>query len=342
MAKINEKTYINTLIIRSYKAIFNFINTVRNKGKTWIFAKTAFKQFKKHGKTTMWIRRFSNEIKKTKGKLFKPKLMKELGLNANNFKWVGTTAYYKRRRVFEPFLYLLTLSQAKAARSSDDGKTEMVIFDEYTTTPAKYALYRGNEVEDFLDIVDSMRREHKVTVYLLGNKESAINPYYRYFGIPAMPDTFEGIRTYNDGTILCYYSNTVPEEIAGTDFNSRFMRAIKNTPHARYLTEGQTKGVSNRIAKKPNGAKYLCQFDIIGGFSLFSHKNIIYVVQGVDKSKLVYVETPKSYAKQLVIAPCDKVLFKELIEAYKYGLFYFDSPTAEELFNPLKRIFAIK
>ena len=62
MAKINEKTYINTLVIRSFKAIFNFINTCRNKGKTWIFAKTALKQFKKHGKTTMWIRRFSNEI----------------------------------------------------------------------------------------------------------------------------------------------------------------------------------------------------------------------------------------------------------------------------------------
>lgn len=342
MAKIDESKFIDTNRIRSYKAIFNFINTCRNKGKTWGFAKIAFCQFKKHGKSTMWIRRFSDEVEKTKGKLFKPDLKKELGLNNNNFKWVGYTAYYKRRGNFEPFLYLTTLPRAKSARSSDDGRTKIVVFDEYTTTPAKYALYRGNEVVDFLDIVDSMRREHEITVFLLGNKESALNPYYRYFGIPSMPIKFEGIRTYNEGTILCYYSNRVPDKIAKTDFNTRYMKALKNTPHAKYLTEGAIKGTSERIEKKPKGAKFLCQFDFIGGFSLFQSKNKIYVVAGVDKTKLVYVETPKTYAKQLVIAPCDKVLFKELLEAYKYGLFYFDTPAAEELFLPLKRIFAIK
>lgn len=342
MAKIDESKFIDTNRIRSYKAIFNFINTCRNKGKTWGFAKVAFCQFKKHGKTTLWIRRFSDEIEKTKGKIFKKKLKKELGLNSKNFKWVGSTAYYKRKNEFEPFLFLCTLSRAKSVRSGDEGATEFVIFDEYTTTPAKYALYRGNEAEDFIDMVYSMKREHAVTAFLLGNKESAINPYFRYFGIPAMPTTFEGIRTYNDGTILCYYSNTIPDEIAKTDFNKRFMTAIKNTPYAKYLSEGAIKGTSNRIEKKPRGAKFLCQFDFIGGFSLFQSKNKIYVVAGVDKTKLVYVETPKTYAKQLVIAPCDKVLFKELLEAYKYGLFYFDTPAAEELFLPLKRIFAIK
>ena len=257
MAKIDESKFIDTNRIRSYKAIFNFINTCRNKGKTWGFAKVAFCQFKKHGKTTLWIRRFSDEIEKTKGKIFKKKLKKELGLNSKNFKWVGSTAYYKRKNEFEPFLFLMTLSRAKSARSADEGATEFVIFDEYTTTPAKYALYRGNEAEDFIDMVYSMKREHAVTAFLLGNKESAINPYFRYFGIPAMPSSFEGIRTYNDGTILCYYSNTIPDEIAKTDFNKRFMTAIKNTPYAKYLNDGAIKGTSNRIEKKPRGAKYL-------------------------------------------------------------------------------------
>lgn len=341
--KIDEHKFINTIAIRSYKAIFNFINTVRNKGKTWGFALIAFKQFKKHGKSTMWIRRFSNEIKKTKGKLFKPKLMKYLGLNESNFKWNGYTAYYKRKDKFEPFLYLLTLSQAKSARSSDEGNERFVIFDEYTTTPAKYALYRGNEVEDFVDIVDSMRREHEITVFLLGNRESALNPYYRYFGIPFADENFEGIRTYNEGTILCYYSKTVPDEIAKTDFSTRYLKALKNTPHINYLMNGATKGKSTRIEPKPTkGCHLVAQFDFIGGFSLYSCKNKIYVCVGIDKTKLVFVDSPKNYNRQSVVASCDKIIFKEVIQAYKYGLIYFSEPAAEELFLPFKRIFQLK
>lgn len=339
---IDEHTFLNALRICSFKAIFNFINTCRNKGKTWIFCRIAFTRFKKHGKTTLWIRRYKDELKKTKGKLFKPKLLKQLGLNESNFKWVGFTAYYKRKDTFEPFLYLLSLSQAKAARSSDDGRTRLIVFDEYTTTPAKYALYRGNEVEDFLDIVDSMRREHEIQVFLLGNKESAINPYFRYFGIKPMPENFEGIRTYNDGTILCYYSNTVPDEIAKTDFSSRYNKALKNTPHLRYLNNGETKGKSNRVEKCPKKNKLVCQFDFIGGFSIYACNNKLYVCCGLDKSKLVYVNTPKSYAKQISLASSDKVMFSDIVTAYKYGLMFFDTQAAEELFLPVKALFQLK
>ena len=51
---------------------------------------------------------------------------------------------------------MFALTDADAVRSADDVDVDTLIFDEFTKTPNKYKRYRGNMVNDFIDILFSM------------------------------------------------------------------------------------------------------------------------------------------------------------------------------------------
>ena len=57
------KKYFSALDVSSYNAIYTFIISNRNYGKTWGFKRRAWKRAMKHGKKTLWIRRFQKEVK---------------------------------------------------------------------------------------------------------------------------------------------------------------------------------------------------------------------------------------------------------------------------------------
>ena len=67
---IYSNDYYNNIKIQSYNSVFNFINSNRNFGKTWSFKKRAFIRGIKHGKRTIWIRRFQNEVKEAKNTFY--------------------------------------------------------------------------------------------------------------------------------------------------------------------------------------------------------------------------------------------------------------------------------
>ena len=56
--------------VTSRGAVFSFVNTNRNFGKTWLFKKRAFKRALKHGRKTIWVRRFKKEAKEAAAKFF--------------------------------------------------------------------------------------------------------------------------------------------------------------------------------------------------------------------------------------------------------------------------------
>ena len=78
--------FYNTLRVSSYGAIFNEIKGARNLGKTAAFACRAVKRFIRKGSTTLWLRRFENEARNTRGKLYKPKILDIAGIPRKSFK----------------------------------------------------------------------------------------------------------------------------------------------------------------------------------------------------------------------------------------------------------------
>ena len=64
--------------IKSHNAIYNFIDTERNDGKTWSFKISGVIRFIKHHKKTIWNRTFVSEKKETKKKFLSRKLIAKI------------------------------------------------------------------------------------------------------------------------------------------------------------------------------------------------------------------------------------------------------------------------
>lgn len=314
--------FYNTLRVSSYGAIFNEIKGARNLGKTTAFACRSVKRFIRKGSTTLWLRRFENEARNTRGKLFKPKILDIAGIPRKSFKWDGYNAQIEVKGKFRTFLKVAKLSDWAALRSADDGTTETIVFDEFATTPERYARYRGNEVENLIDLAVSMKREHNCRVFMLGNKEYLADPYTTYFGVEPPEPEFRGIRTYKNGSFLIEINDDIPDEIQAA-YAGKWDNLLKGTKYGEYLFNGATKGQSGNIWSLPKGATRLYQFDFAAPVTAFYANGNIYLKSTIDKSRFIFVDMPRNYARQQVIRPSDKFYFTGLISAYKTGLVKF-------------------
>ena len=75
---------------KSYNAIYNFIDTERNDGKTWSFKIAGVINFIKHHKKTIWNRTFVSEKKETKKKFLSRKIIKKINEELHKYnskKW---------------------------------------------------------------------------------------------------------------------------------------------------------------------------------------------------------------------------------------------------------------
>ena len=58
----NNNNFIDFLELWSFNAIYNFVDTVRNTGKTTKCKAWAIARYLKHGKQTLWVRAFEDDI----------------------------------------------------------------------------------------------------------------------------------------------------------------------------------------------------------------------------------------------------------------------------------------
>ena len=338
------KKYFSALDVSSYNAIYTFIISNRNYGKTWCFKRRAWKRALKHGKKTLWIRRFQKEVKEAVSTFYASKdLLQWIGdiepydptTKKGNLKQVGRTFYIKRGKRWEWFLKVAALSDSNALRSADDVDCDTIIFDEFTTTPQKYKRYRGSEVDDFVDAFFSGKREHEVRCFFMGNKESISNPYFTYFGIPSLPKHFEGIRTFREGSIAVQQINNKPK--TSTNYDKKVAALLRGTPYGRYIYEDEYKtahGVKPR--KTPaNASEYIqlnwnsneIKISILNGF--------FYVNKRIDKTRRVYTDTPlHKYKNEFLLVKRQKKLFNALIDALADSRIYYENEAAFEALLP--------
>lgn len=329
--------------VTSRGAIFTFINTNRNFGKTWLFKKRAFKRALKRGRKTIWVRRFKKEVKEAATKFFtSADLRKFCGIEwydpdtkQGNCKQVGNTFYVKRRGRWEWFLQIVALTDAANMRGVDDVKVDTIVFDEYRTTPERYARYRGNEVTDFIDIFFSAKREHEIRCFFLGNKESTADPYFTYFGIPTFPDTFEGIRMFRGGSVCVQFINN-KQNTQSDEYAHKVENLLRGTSYGAYIYESATKTKKPvRVKKTPLGATYYVQLYIRGQYvRILLYDGCFYVSAGADKSKPVYCDTQTNAPRHFLLTKRLKRYFVALENALTDGRVYYASNAVYESVVP--------
>lgn len=90
-----------------------------------------------------------------------------------------------------------------------------------TSGQKKYYLH--NEVDVFLNLIETIARMRDVRVFLLGNAGNIItNPYFLYFDLQIPYNT--DIKTYKDGLILLQYMKN--EEYRQAKANTRFGKLV--------------------------------------------------------------------------------------------------------------------
>lgn len=335
----------NKLLSHS-KAVFYFVNTTRNYGKTWNFKYRSVKRALKKSKKTLWVRRFKKEVKQCIKSFFKSKdLQKYCGVsfydkNTNptgNLKLLGDTFYIKKGKKWLDFLQIVALSDVNNVRSADDVDIDTIIFDEYTTTPKKYLAYRGDEVSDFIDIFISIKRNHIVKCIFLGNKESYNNPYFNYLGISAPPYNFDGFKYFKNGSIVVEQRNNL--NVRENEFEGQVKNLLKNTKYGDYLYRSTYKSnCRNKIAKAPSNAQCYCQFVFSSPIAIYQQNDLFYVSKKLTNTLPIYAKKiVNKYPNERQLFNRHKRYFTALINAIADNRLYFESNEIAENFEEIKK-----
>ena len=313
------------LKLESYGAILNFIIDNRNTGKTTQFKKRSLIRAIKKKTMCVWCRRFENEIKDCKKEFLNNKFFAVLKADfgtrfkKEDFKINGNYAMYKNI----PFVYFLNLQKATSDKGIDAENIDTIVFDEFMAEEIRYSYYHGNEVHDFFKIFFTKKRKHAdgseshINIYMLGNRDSFTNPYYKYFNLPQIPIDFEGIKTFRDGSIAVMQLNNDAMQ-DNSRYGKKLEAMLKNTPLDNYLHGNVLNNVSMDYKQAPKNAVIYAQFDCGYNLSFVTQNGLIYAKNGLNKGKLVFVDKPKDkYKKCYVVNRSKKSLFAHLDYCYK-------------------------
>lgn len=336
-------SHYNALPVLSYNGVFTEIITNRNYGKTWAFKRRAWRRAVKHGKKTLWVRTFKKEAKEAAASFYSSvDLQKYCGIlpydaetKTGNMKQVGNTFYYRKGKKWVWFLKVCALSDTNSLRSADDVNTDTIVYDEFTTTGDRLRRYRGNVVNDFIDLFFSIKREHEVRCFMLGNKENVLNPFLTYFGVKPLPSTFEGIKVYRGGALVVQQINNKPVE--HTDYDSKVRSLLNGTAYGRYIYEDAYKGAQTvKRATPPKDATTYVQLDVEGyPLRVWVSGGTFYVTSKIDATQRVYTLTVyNKYKREFLLVRAQKPYFVALVNALADSRVRYDSQQTYEAIQP--------
>jgi len=333
--------YYNGLFALSFNAIFTFIITNRNHGKTWTFKRRAFRRAIKHNHKTLWVRTFKKEVKECVASFYSSiDLQKFCGIvpydkdtKEGNLKQEGNTFYYRRHKKdkWKWFLKVCAVSDSNTLRSADDVKLDTIIYDEFTTTLDKFNRYHGNVVNDFIDLFFSMKREHKVRCVFLGNKECIRNPFYVYFNIKALPMSFNGIKRFRKGSIIVQQVNNKAKNT--NEYDNQVHNLLNGTSYGNYIYKSTYKNTTNiKKRKTPSNAQMYVQLDINNyPIRISVLDGNYYVNNTIDIKRRVCTLKPlNKYENEILLIKRYKSEFIGLIDALSNNTVYYDNDTTFE------------
>ena len=225
----------------SYNAMFNFIIGERGVGKTFGAKKYAINRFLKKGEQFVYLRRYKTELKESCGDTGKFFGAIQEYFPDHEFSVHGHTLKCGKRTMG----YALALSVANILKSTSFNKVGTIIFDEFILDKGSYH-YLQNEVEQLLDIVETVARLRDIRVFFLGNAISITNPYFTYFNL-TLPYKSD-IKTFKDGLILVNYIKNI--EYREMKHQTRFGKLIAGTDYAKYAIDNEFLRDSKTFIKK--------------------------------------------------------------------------------------------
>lgn len=309
----------------SYNAMFNFVIGERGVGKTFGIKDYCIKRFLKYGDEFVYLRRYKTELAESCGstaKFFAPHMPY---YPDHQFQVQGQKLMIDKKVAG----YALPLSVANILKSTSFEKVKIIIFDEFIIDKGTYH-YLGNgqsEVEQFLDLVETIARLRDIKVFFLGNAISITNPYFTYFDLN-IPYNSE-FKTYKDGLIVVNYIKN--EVYRKAKHESKFGKLIEGTKYSDYAIDNQFLRDSKSFIKHKTGAaqhyfilKYNKQdYGIWNDWK----EGIIYISKDYDPAcPIIFTVTSEDHDEQSIMLKLrSSIFFKSVIEHYRLGKLCFES-----------------
>lgn len=251
---MNDSIYLDFNKPMSYGAFMTYIVTERGLGKSYGAKKYVAKRFIKKGKQFVYLRRYKTELKKAMNNngFFK---QIELDPEVKNHKFSNNkdTMYIDG----EICGYAIPLSVANILKSSTYDNVDTIIFDEFLLDKGNYH-YLQNEVDQLLDVIETVARLRDIRVIFLGNAISITNPYFEFFNI-SLPYNSEVkiCKKDNKGNplIVIYYARN--QKYRDVKKATRFGQLITGTDYGEYAIDNNFLRDSKYfIRKKTKLAKF--------------------------------------------------------------------------------------
>ncbi len=333
--------YYNYNRILTYNALLNFLIGERGVGKTYGAVKFVTKQFIKKNEQFAYIRRYKSDLKTSVSTFFTSVI--------NNNEFPNYTLSAKHDKFFcngAVCGYAMTLSTAQDLKSTNFDGVKYIIFDEFIIDEGQKKYYLHNEVETFLNLVETIARMRDIRIFLLGNAGNVVtNPYFLYFDL-SLPFNND-IKTFKDGLILLQYMNN--EEYRKEKSKTKFGKLVANTSYEKFAIQNMDTHLNkNFLEHKQATSKFTFAFiyenETFGVWFDYVLGKVYVSKDYIQNTPFIFATTLKDHTENtLFLASARRYnCWKNFIENYQLGNVRFENQKIKNITTDLIKKILLK
>lgn len=329
-------TYFSARYILSKNALVSLVFSDRSDGKTFDCKARALEDYEKDGSQTIYMRRYKSEITEKMYKGFFNEVLdveKYYRFRLWEFKYsrAGVQVRKNKKDEWDWILFFLPLTMTGKFKSqfSEVLRIKTIDFDEYIPLDGRYIKDELGILLEFWKSID--RDRDMVQIIILGNRVTAFNPCFDYFGID-LEITKDKVRLYKNNTLAVQiYSNREHREARE---KGKFKDLIRGTKYEDYDNGGILNALDVKLKNRDN-FEYMCSFKTERGEGSIWHKDGQIVISK-NKRNDGYVLMDKMYSLKRESYLCNFGNFGKVFKnIYRRGDMFFEDEKCFYIFEKI-------
>lgn len=334
---MKDKIYYDYQRVLSYNALMTFIIGERGVGKSYGAKEFVADRFINKNKQFVYIRRYKTELKEAMMKKGHPLFFEQIIYNEDgtkNKKYENHKLSNKNDTMYiddKLCGFAIPLSIANILKSSTYNNVDTIIFDEFIIDKGCYH-YLQNEVEQLLDVIETIGRLRDIRIIFLGNAVSITNPYFTYFNL-SLPYKTDIVVSKKDNKgnpliIVNYIKNLKYREVKK---QSRFGQLIDGTEYGKYAIDNEfLRDSKSFIHKKSKTSKFYFTLIINGkhyGVWCDYKDGLMFISNDYDPNcPVIFSINPDDHNENTLLIRCrTSPFFKSIIEHYRLARLCFEN-----------------
>ena len=306
-----------------------FVITERGLGKTFGAKRAVLNRWlKTEGKEEfMYVRRYKTELDSSLSTFWSD-------LQANGY-FEDHTLKVSKSKLLTKFTcdgkvcgYAVPLSTSNILKSTAFPKVKYIIFDEYLLNQGGTYRYLKNEMDLFLDLIETVfRMRDDGKVLMLGNAINTFSsPYFSYWDL----DISDGkeFKTYKDGAILTHYARN--DEYREAKKKTKFGKLIDGTDYGRYAIDNEDVSLNHLfIQKRPEKSMFKVLL-ILNGVKIgvwYGSDHYLYMSDKYDPNTTnKFALNFNDHTESTIFTTARENIYLNMcVHAYKHGWLKFES-----------------